>query len=135
MNKQSNYLKLLLILLPLPALAYDEQASLEQYPTKDIVAYFQQAQQKGLTGIAQKSKSVYARLATPGEIIKTIIKGVGTEVISSPAEEGDWVVENIVLPQVMSNIWLKKQNFTSIIMILLPYQASLIIYVLFRPVK
>lgn len=95
MNKQSNYLKLLLILLPLPALAYDEQASLEQYPTKDIVVDFKQAQQKGLTGIAQKSKSVYARLAAPGEIIKTIIKGVGTEVISSPTEEGDWVVENI----------------------------------------
>ncbi|CAA2930996.1 hypothetical protein ARSQ2_02143 [Arsenophonus endosymbiont of Bemisia tabaci Q2] len=46
MNKQSNYLKLLLILLSLPALAYDEQASLEQYPTKDIMAYFKQAQQK-----------------------------------------------------------------------------------------
>ncbi|WP_063655764.1 hypothetical protein [Candidatus Arsenophonus triatominarum] len=82
-------------MLPLTVLGYDEQASLEQYPTKDIVAYFKQAQQKGLTGIAEKSKSVYARLATQGEIIKTIIKGVETEVISSPAEEGDWVVENI----------------------------------------
>jgi len=39
------------------------------------VVYFKQAQQKGLTGIAQKSKSVYARLAAPGEIIKTIMKG------------------------------------------------------------
>ncbi|HGJ5892021.1 MAG TPA: hypothetical protein ACHBZA_12130 [Arsenophonus apicola] len=95
MNKRSNYLKLLVILLPLQVLAHDGQASLEQYPTKDIVAYFKQAQQEGLTGIAQKSKSVYARLATPGEIIKTIIKGVGTELISPPAQEGDWVVENI----------------------------------------
>lgn len=104
MNKRSNYLKLLVILLPLQVLAHDGQASLEQYPTKDIVAYFKQAQQEGLTGIAQKSKSVYARLATPGEIIKTIIKGVGTELISPPAQEGDWVVKIFVPQQAMSNI-------------------------------
>ncbi|MFV9998233.1 MAG: hypothetical protein AB8W37_12770 [Arsenophonus endosymbiont of Dermacentor nuttalli] len=43
----------------------------------------------------KKSKSIYARLATPGEVIETTIKGVGTEAISPPAQDGDWVVENI----------------------------------------
>lgn len=43
-NKPSNCLKLLQVLLLLIVYALDEQASLEQYPTKDIVAYFKQAQ-------------------------------------------------------------------------------------------
>ncbi|HGJ5875988.1 MAG TPA: hypothetical protein ACHBX0_05820 [Arsenophonus sp.] len=50
-------------------------------------------------------------MATPDEVIETTIKGVGTEAISSPAQDGDWVVENICLATGNEQYLVEKGKF------------------------
>jgi hypothetical protein len=60
----------------------------------DIVEYFARAQDARGAGLARKWKPVDVRLAKPGEVIVTIIKGEGKETQSPPAKSGDMVVRN-----------------------------------------
>src|SRR5215217_6063751 len=60
----------------------------------DIQRFFGTAMDAGRSGLAEKTKLVDARPATPGEIIVTIIKAEGIETKSKPAEPGDMVVRN-----------------------------------------
>ncbi len=60
----------------------------------DMVAIFAAADQQGHTGLAQKTRTVDARPAKPGEVVVTIIKDEGVETRSKPAESGDYVVRN-----------------------------------------
>lgn len=84
---------------------------LSQLPQKERVAYFTQAQQAGITGIAIKTKPVLARPAKEGEIITTIIKGEGVETVSEPAKKGDWVVQNICPETGNEEILVRKAKF------------------------
>ena len=84
---------------------------LSQLPQKERVAYFTQAQQAGITGVAIKTKPVLARPAKEGEIITTIIKGEGVETVSEPAKEGDWVVQNICPETGNEEILVRKNKF------------------------
>lgn len=107
---KKNRIKTLLIglsLIPSFGFAHD----LSQLPQKERVAYFTQAQQAGITGVAIKTKPVLARPAKEGEIIITIIKGEGIETISEPAKVGDWVVQNICPETGNEEILVKKTKF------------------------
>ncbi|MBI6527828.1 hypothetical protein JEP40_01630 [Proteus vulgaris] len=84
---------------------------LSQLPKKERVAYFTQAQQAGITGVAIKTKPVLARPAKEGEIITTIIKGEGVETVSEPAKVGDWVVQNICPETGNEEILVRKAKF------------------------
>ncbi|WP_238795201.1 hypothetical protein [Proteus terrae] len=84
---------------------------LSQLPQKERVAYFTQAQQAGITGVAIKTKPVLARAAKEGEIITTIIKGEGVETVSEPAKVGDWVVQNICPETGNEEILVRKAKF------------------------
>lgn len=84
---------------------------LSQLPQKERVAYFTQAQQAGITGVAIKTKPVLARPAKEGEIITTIIKGEGIETVSEPAKVGDWVVQNICPETGNEEILVRKAKF------------------------
>src|SRR5262249_4606641 len=60
----------------------------------DVVAYFQRAYDTKGAGLAHKTKPVDVRLAKPGEVIVTLIRGEGKETQSPPAKLGDMVVRN-----------------------------------------
>jgi hypothetical protein len=60
----------------------------------DIKAFFETASNAGRAGLAEKTKLVDARPASPGEIVVTVIKSEGIETRSKPAEPGDMVVRN-----------------------------------------
>ncbi|MFD2263103.1 hypothetical protein ACFSM5_09415 [Lacibacterium aquatile] len=60
----------------------------------DIKAFFAKADSVGRVGLAQKTRPVYARPATPGEIVVTILPDDGVETKSKPAEAGDMSVNN-----------------------------------------
>jgi hypothetical protein len=59
-----------------------------------IVALMAEAQTRGRTRMARKTRLVDARPARVGEVVVTMIKGEGKETQSRPAVEGDWVVRN-----------------------------------------
>lgn len=102
--------KILLIGLALiPSFVFANDLS--QLPQKERVAYFTQAQQAGITGVAIKTKPVLARPAKEGEIITTIIKGEGVETVSEPAKVGDWVVQNICPETGNEEILVRKAKF------------------------
>jgi hypothetical protein len=60
----------------------------------DIKGFFAGAMNAGRMGMAEKTKPVDARPATPGEVVVTVIKSEGVETRSKPAEAGDMVVRN-----------------------------------------
>ena len=60
----------------------------------DIQRFFGTAMDAGRSGLAEKTKLVDARPASPGEIVVTVIKAEGVETKSKPAEPGDMVVRN-----------------------------------------
>lgn len=60
----------------------------------DIVSYFRHQESENGAGLARKTKLVDVRIAAPGEIIVTTIKGEGKETQSPPAKPGDMVVRN-----------------------------------------
>ncbi|MCO7050724.1 hypothetical protein NAG84_12795 [Proteus terrae] len=102
--------KILLIGLALiPSFVFANDLS--QLPQKERVAYFTQAQQAGITGVAIKTKPVLARPAKESEIITTIIKGEGVETVSEPAKVGDWVVQNICPETGNEEILVRKAKF------------------------
>ena len=68
--------------------------SLHAQENVDVVSYFQRAYNTRGVGLAQKTRSVDVRPATPGEVIITMIKGEGKETQSPPAQLGDMVVRN-----------------------------------------
>lgn len=92
---KSKATRALFIFLPFIFIAHAAANSVETYPVKDLTNYFLHVKERGLTGLALKDKPVYARLAKPGEIITTKIKGEVGEKQSAPAQKGDWVVETI----------------------------------------
>lgn len=107
---KKNRTRILLIGLALiPSFVFANDIS--QLPQKERVAYFTQAQQAGITGIAIKTKLVLARPAKEGEIITTIIKGEGVETVSEPAKTGDWVVQNICSETGNEEILVRKAKF------------------------
>lgn len=107
---KKNRIKPLLIGLTLiPSFVFANDLS--QLPQKERVAYFTQAQQAGITGVAIKTKPVLARPAKEGEIITTIIKGEGVETVSEPAKAGDWVVQNICPETGNEEILVRKAKF------------------------
>lgn len=107
---KKNRTKILLIGLALiPSFVFANDLS--QLPQKERVAYFTQAQQAGITGVAIKTKPVLARPAKEGEIITTIIKGEGVETVSEPAKAGDWVVQNICPETGNEEILVRKAKF------------------------
>ncbi|WP_241256016.1 hypothetical protein [Proteus sp. ZN5] len=107
---KKNRTKILLIGLTLiPSFVFANDLS--QLPQKERVAYFTQAQQAGITGVAIKTKPVLARPAKEGEIITTIIKGEGVETVSEPAKTGDWVVQNICPETGNEEILVRKAKF------------------------
>ena len=107
---KKNRTKTLLISLSLiPSFGFTHDLS--QLPQKERVAYFTQAQQAGITGVAIKTKPVLARPEKEGEIITTIIKGEGIETISEPAKIGDWVVQNICPETGNEEILVRKTKF------------------------
>ena len=108
---QKNRTKTLLIGLTLiPSFVFANDLS--QLPQKERIAYFTQAQQAGITGVAIKTKPVLARPAKEGEIITTTIKGEGIETVSEPAKAGDWVVQNICPETGNEEILVRKAKFT-----------------------
>lgn len=107
---KKNRVKILFIGLTLiPSFVFANELS--QLPRKERVAYFTQARQAGITGIAIKTKPVLARPAKEGEIITTIIKGEGVETVSEPAKVGDWVVQNICPETGNEEILVRKTKF------------------------
>lgn len=113
-NKNKTYKKnrtkpLLIGLTLIPSFVFANDLS--QLPQKERVAYFTQAQQAGITGVAIKTKPVLARPAKEGEIITTIIKGEGVETVSEPAKAGDWVVQNICPETGNEEILVRKAKF------------------------
>ena len=60
----------------------------------DIKRFFAAAMNAGRSGMAEKTKIVDARPASPGEVVVTVIKSEGIETKSKPAEAGDMVVRN-----------------------------------------
>lgn len=107
---KNNRTKILLIGLTLiPSFVFANDLS--QLPQKERIAYFTQAQQAGITGVAIKTKPVLARPAQEGEIITTIIKGEGIETVSEPAKVGDWVVKNICPETGNEEILVRKAKF------------------------
>lgn len=107
--KQNRIKTLLIGLALIPSFVFADDLS--QLPQKERIAYFTQAQQAGITGVAIKTKPVLARPAKEGEIITTIIKGEGVETVSEPAKEGDWVVQNICPETGNEEILVKKAKF------------------------
>lgn len=101
--KQNRIKTLLIGLALIPSFVFADDLS--QLPQKERVAYFTQAQQAGITGVAIKTKPVLARPAKEGEIITTIIKGEGVETVSEPAkgEIGSYKIS--VQRQVMKKYW------------------------------
>jgi hypothetical protein len=75
------------------ALLLSGEMSFAQTPI-DIYAYFQKASGLSSDRLARKTKIVDVRLATPGEVVVTVIKGEGKETQSPPAKAGDVVVRN-----------------------------------------
>jgi hypothetical protein len=71
-------------LIAMPAVAQDF----------DIKGFFAKADTDGRVGLAQKTKPVFARPATPGEVVVTIVPDDGLETKSKPAEAGDMAVNN-----------------------------------------
>ena len=55
----------------------------------DVVSYFHRTHDTREAGLAQKTKPVDVRPATPGEVVVTMIKGEGKETQSPPAQAGD----------------------------------------------
>lgn len=107
---KKNRIKILLIGLTLiPSFVFANDLS--QLPQKERIAYFTQAMQTGITGVAIKTKPVLARPAQEGEIITTIIKGEGIETVSEPAKAGDWVVKNICPETGNEEILVRKTKF------------------------
>lgn len=60
----------------------------------DIKTFFAKADTDGRVGLAQKTKPVFARPATLGEVVVTIVPDDGLETKSKPAETGDMAVNN-----------------------------------------
>lgn len=108
-NKSSSYLVFIIVAL-FSAITFAEPI-LSDLPQKNRIAYFEQAKQAGLTGIAIKTKPVLARPAKEGEIITTTIKDEGIETVSAPANIGDWVVQNICSETGNEEILVKKEKF------------------------
>lgn len=63
-------------------------------PLRDVAPIFAAAEAAGRVGLAQKTRSVDARPAVPGEIVLTIIAGEGKETQSRPARADDKLVRN-----------------------------------------
>lgn len=76
------------------AVAVSTSALGQDLTTRSAVDLMATAKDEGQYGQAQKTKSVDARPAEPGEVIVTIIAGEGIETQSRPAEPGDFVVRN-----------------------------------------
>ena len=86
--------------------------SLHAQQDVDIVAYFRRADSTRGAGLAQKTRPVDVRPATPGEVIVTMIKGEGKETQSAPAQAGDMVVRNRCSETGNEEILVTANNFS-----------------------
>jgi hypothetical protein len=91
----------MMLAAPTPSLAEDF----------DVRAFFASAMDAGRSGMAEKTKTVDARPAAPGEVVVTIIRSEGVETKSKPAELGDMVVRNRCEPTGNEQYLVKAASF------------------------